>query len=357
MAQKAKVVCVSLGHRGRQWVGWAKAAGADVVGVVDLRPELLASVGEELGFGPERRFTQVAEALEVLRPDAAVVCTPNATHGAVARQILGAGVHLLIEKPLAEKWDEAREIVALAENAGCQLAVAQQYRYRSGFPALRQVIEEGRVGRLTSGLVQFYRWRPTQGMPLPLLLNQAVHHFDVIRYLLGADPVSVTAELWDPPWNGADGPTCAEATFLFPDGARVHYSGSYVAKGRPTTFNALWRLEGSRGQLLLDGDESVIVHRGDESEILFRREQGEKRPEIRLCRDFLESVATGKPCPTHGRDNLRTLAMVFAVERSARGEPNRHARRVLLASSRSENLPTAASVDRKYKRNWRRLGK
>ena len=295
MAGQARVVCVSLGHRGRRWVGWARAAGADVVGVVDRQPELLAAVGEELGFGPGRRFTSIGEALDELQPDAAVVCTPNETHASLARQILGAGVHLLIEKPLAEDWAEAKAIVALADDTGRQLAVAQQYRYRSGFPALRQAVVEGRLGLLTAGLVQFYRWRPTKGMKLPLLLNQAVHHFDVMRYLIGADPVSVSAQLWDPPWNGADGPTCTEATFLFPDGVRIHYSGSYVAKGRPTSFNALWRLEGSEGQLVMDGDESVVLHRPDGSETLFVREQGERSPEVRLCRDFLESIHTGQP--------------------------------------------------------------
>lgn len=315
---RARVVCVSLGHRGRQWVGWARAAGADVVGVVDLQPQLLATVGEELGFGPDRRFTSVREALEALRPDAVIVCTPNGTHGALAREILGAGVHLLIEKPLAEDWDEAKAIVALARQRGLQLAVAQQYRYRSGFPALKEAIGSGRLGQLTGGLVQFYRWRPTQGMKLPLLLNQAIHHFDVMRFVVGADPVSVTAHLWDPDWNGADGPTCAEATFLFPGGVRVHYSGSYVARGSMTSFNALWRWEGSEGQLVLGEDENVVLYRDGREETLFRKEQGKRRPEVRLCQDFLESVRTGRPCPTHGEDNLRTLAMVFAVEKSAR---------------------------------------
>lgn len=318
MAPALRVICVSLGRRGRQWVNWARAAGAEVVGVVDADRELLREVGEALGFGPATRFTSVGEALEALAPDAAIVCTPNHTHAALAVEILGAGVHLLIEKPLAEEWETAKAIVALAGQKGVRLAVAQQYRYRSGFPAMRKAIASGRLGELTGGLIQFFRWRPTQGMPLPLLLNQAVHHLDVMRYLMGETPVSVSAALWDPGWNGADGPTCAEATFCFAGGARIHYSGSYVAKGRQTGFNGLWRLEGSGGQLILDEHERVIFCAGETSETLFVREQGEPRPEVCLCRDFLASVREGKDAPTSGDDNLRTLAMLFATERSAR---------------------------------------
>lgn len=316
--ERVRVVCVSLGHRGRQWVEWARAAGAEVVGVVDLLPELLETVGAELGFGSDRRFTSVPAALAALHPDAVIVCTPNETHAALAREVLGAGVHLLVEKPLAEDWDEAVAMVTLAREKGLQLAVAQQYRYRSGFPALKEAIAAGKIGSLTGGLVQFYRWRPTQGMKLPLLLNQAIHHFDVMRFLVGADPTAVTAHLWDPAWNGASGPTCAEATFLFPGDVRVHYSGSYVARGSRTSFNGLWRLEGSKGQLVLDEDENVVLHRDGRAHALFRKEQGERHPEVRLCQDFLRSVESGRPCPTHGEDNLRTLAMVFAVEMSAR---------------------------------------
>lgn len=318
LTPKVRVVCVGLGRRGRRWVAWAQEAGADVVGVVDASPELLAEAGEALGFGPGRRFASAGEALDALAPEAAIVCTPNHTHATLARELVGKGVHLLIEKPLAEKWEAAKALVRLAKERGVRLAVAQQYRYRSGFPAMRQAIAAGRIGRLTGGLVQFYRWRPAQGMTLPLLLNQAVHHFDVMRFLLGETPASVTAELWDPGWNGADGPTCAEATFHFPCGARIHYSGSYVAKGSQTPFNGLWRLEGSAGQLVLDEEDRVVWRGEGGKETLFASGQGEPRPEVRLCEEFLSAVRGGRESPTSGEDNLKTLAMVFAVEKSAK---------------------------------------
>src|SRR5690606_38131907 len=121
--------------------------------------------------------------VRTLRAEGAIACTPNATHYEVALECLNAGLHLLIEKPLSEDYAQARDLVHRAERQGVQLAVAHQYRYRAGFSKARQAVLDGRLGELTGGAVEFFRWRPTQGMAQPLLLNQSVHHFDVLRFI------------------------------------------------------------------------------------------------------------------------------------------------------------------------------
>lgn len=313
-----KVICVGLGSRGQRWVEWAKESGADVIGVVDAHEETLAVKGEDLGFKADRRFTSIGEAAERLKPEAAVVCTPNFAHAAAARDCLENGLHLFIEKPLAEHMDIAKELVESAEQRGLQLSVAQQYRYEPPMKKLREMVQQAKIGKLTNGLVEFYRWRPTNGIQLPLLLNQSVHHFDVIRAIFNSTPVSCTADMWNPEWNGCDGPTVAEATFTFADGNRIHYSGSYVAKGKITPFNALWRLEGSTGQITYDGEAEIILTRADDGQHQLHEIPADRTSSIiAVCRDFLRAVKSGTPSPTSGRDNLETLAMVFAIEKSA----------------------------------------
>lgn len=318
MSAGLPLICVGLGRRGRQWIQWARMAGADVLGVVDKSDTLQQEVGDLLGFPAHRRFGSIEEAVKSLRPQAAIVCTPNETHYALAKECLRQNLHLLIEKPLAQTPEEAYKLVATAEQRGLQLAVAQQYRYRGAFPAMQAALNQGRLGTLTGGLVQFYRWRPTVGMRLPILLNQAIHHFDVLRALLGRDPLTCRAEVWDPPWNGCDGPTCVEATFRFDGEIIVHYSGSYVAKGHDTSFDGIWRLEGNLGQLMLNSNGLAVLRPdSDEEETLYTPRPSSTRPESKLCRDFLEAVETGKPAPTSGKDNLVTLAMAFAALKSA----------------------------------------
>lgn len=314
-----RVINVGLGVRGRRWVEWAKDAGADVVGLVDANPDTLSEQGEALGFPEDKRFTSVAEAVKALQPQAAVVCAPNHVHPILARECLEQGLHLLIEKPMAEDIETAKGIVELAEDRGLQFTVAQQYRYRKPEQALKKLLEMNAIGDLTGGMVQFYRWRPTKGMALPILLNQAIHHFDTMRAVIGSTPVSCMADLWNPDWNDCDGPTVVEATFRWENGARIHYSGSYVARGKVTSFDALWRLEGSKGQIIYDGEHEIRVHQGDDGATTVEQHPYTDRDAVlSLTREFLTAVETGKPTPTNGRDNLDTLAMAFAIDLSSK---------------------------------------
>ena len=312
-----RTLAVGMGKRGKKWVRWARAAGAQVVGIVDARPDALAAAGEELGFDTARRFVTVDEAVAQLSPEAAVICAPHHAHPVLVRTSLEQGLHVLVEKPLAQDMATARELVRLAQDKGLQLAVAQQYRYSEAVQRLRELVQDGAIGRLTSVLVQFFRWRPTEGMKLPILLNQAIHHFDGMRYILDGDPLSCVADLWDPGWNGCDGPTAVEATFRFPGGVRVHYSGSYVAKGPVTPFDAWWRFEGSGGQLVYDGERTILCAPAGGAPSAIAVAPRKSDATVELCRDFLRSIETGVPAPTSGQANLSTLAMVFAVARSS----------------------------------------
>ncbi len=314
-----RIVCLGLGNRGKQWVRWAEQAGADVVGVVDLHRPTLDAVGEELGIPPARRFTSLAEAVKATEAPAVVACAPNAAHAAIINDCLELGVHVLIEKPFTEDLATAIELTRRAEEAGVHVVIAQQYRYGATFRHMAHLVQS-RLGRITGGSVEFYRWRPSVGLKLPILLNQGVHQFDCLRYVLGEDPESCAAELWNPDWNDCDGPTVAEAIFRFPSGARVHYSGNYAAKGKVTSFDGVWRFEGENGQVTYDGVERVVLSEGSEESDVFVEPSGRGRAtaQVDLCKDFLKALAGGPPPPTRAQDNLKTLAMVFAIEMSSR---------------------------------------
>lgn len=312
-----QVISLGLGNRGAQWVKWAREAGAEIVAVVDRHVPTLSDVGERLGFKESERFASLESAVKSTGCRVVIACAPNHIHEAIVSECVELGCHVLIEKPFTEDMASAKSLTERAEERGLCVAVAQQYRYGKGFERVQRVVKE-QLGDVTSGLVQFYRWRPTEGIKLPLLLNQGVHQLDCIRYVVGSDPVSCRADLWDPEWNGCDGPTVAEATFRFRDGARIHYSGSYVARGRVTNYNGLWRIEGERGQVTYDGEAAVHVSLGDELTEYTETDPSGAYRQVALCRNFLEAIASGAPAPTSAADNLKTMAMVFMIEASAR---------------------------------------
>ena len=316
-----KAICISAGSQGRRWVGWAREAGVDVAGLVDLDRAKLDEAGEELGIPPEARFESIAQAAQTTAAPFAIATTQSPAHASVATEVLNAGLHLQIEKPLAESMDDARRVVALAEAKGLVLAVNQQYRFESPVRTLRDAIRGGAIGEPALVALQFFRKRPTQGLALPLMLNQLIHQLDAARFLLGRDPVSVMAHSWNPPWNACDGPTMLEATYLMEGDVMFHASGAYCARGRVTPYSGVWRIEGSEGQLTYSGDRDDARIRRTSSpageELTVPIPAADAGSTALLCRDVMAAIREGRDPETVGRDNLKSLAMVFAAQRSS----------------------------------------
>lgn len=127
--------------------------------------------------------------------DLAIVATANSAHVPQATAALEAGLHVVVDKPLAGSADEAKALMELADRQGRQLHVFQNRRWDSEILTARQVIDEGLIGtphRLES---RFERWRPTpkggwredgSAADLPgLLYDLGAHLIDQALHLLG----------------------------------------------------------------------------------------------------------------------------------------------------------------------------
>jgi predicted dehydrogenase len=90
-----------------------------------------------------------------------VVATPNATHYAIAKEILSAGKNVVVDKPMTVTSAEATELIALAKHRGTLLAPFHNRRWDSDFLTVRKLLHEGPLGRLVSFESRFDRWRPT----------------------------------------------------------------------------------------------------------------------------------------------------------------------------------------------------
>lgn len=143
-----------------------------------------------------------------------------------------------------------------------------------------------------------------------------------IRWILDGDPEWRFARSLDPDGNDCDGPTVLETIYGFSNGVVVTYGGSYVARGKNTTYSGLWRIEGSTGQLQFVGDSD------DAPVVLSRREPEEQRelpllrsePDgpARVCEEFLISLAEERLAQTDSTDKIKSLCMGWAAEISSK---------------------------------------
>ena len=154
-------------------------------------------------------------------------------------------------------------------------------------------------------------------MPSPLLIDMAIHHFDLMRYLLKSDAVEVYAKSFKPDWSWFKGDPSANVIFAFKNGAVCSYNGSWVAKGFETTWNGEWRFECSNGVILSKDDKIFVISGSEDLPREINQETFELTAQKYSFHEMAQAIRENREPETNGEDNLKSLAMVFACLKSA----------------------------------------
>ncbi|WP_436926125.1 Gfo/Idh/MocA family protein [Halosimplex amylolyticum] len=124
--------------------------GAELVGLCDERPERsiesMRRVAEEHGVPPERRFDDLDACLRTVAPDLVWICSDHRSHGDLTERAAAAGVHVLVEKPLAADVAEADRMIEACESAGVRLAVNWPYTWSPAVRTTKRLVDDGRIG-------------------------------------------------------------------------------------------------------------------------------------------------------------------------------------------------------------------
>jgi len=315
---KLRLIQVGAGSMGNTWLRViADSPDAEVAALVDTDAKTLAEQAAKYGIPPQVCFTTLDDALKV-PADGLINVTPPQHHASVCCAAMQAGLPVLTEKPLADTMSAARQMVACSRQTGKLLMVAQNYRYQPFVARLHELVASGTYG--TPGQVQlaFYKGPHFGGfreeMPYPLIIDMSIHHFDMLRYILGADAVRVSGKSWNPAWSWFKGDASCQLLFEFGGGTQVLYHGSWCSTGDETTWSGDWRIECSRGVMVSRQD---IVYEAMTGSPL-RQSAIAPMPlqaQAYLLDEFIRSIRTGTLPATHGADNIKSLAMVFgAVE-------------------------------------------
>lgn len=178
-------------------------AGTDRLGI---KLGYITDVSEESGRAFAERwgvkFIPTVNELLNQQVELICICTPNATHAALAEQCLLAGLHVLLEHPMATNLQDAQRLHRTATTSGRQLFVVRQRRYHSTIQLLRAALAAGVFGRILSvEATMCWNRRPSYFTDKPwrsegenggVVLNQASHFFDILLHLFGT-PQSVNA--------------------------------------------------------------------------------------------------------------------------------------------------------------------
>lgn len=310
----------------------SRRADVRVVGLCDLDPARAEARNREFGLDAACG-SDPATLIDQVRPDAVIDLTVPATHAQIACLALAKGCHVFAEKPMTATMDEARRVIAATNVAGRVHAVMQNRRWLPQIVRLRDALRAGRIGTPTEVHVDYFMGAHFPGfrehMEHPLLIDMAIHHFDMARFITGADPVAVNALEWNPAgsWfqHGASALVCVEMS----GGLRLTYRASWCSDGASTPWEAQWRVAGTAGSALWDGASAVTIH-GVEP-LQAGQYQATARPvevappapilaheaHAGCIDDMIAAVREGRPAATRGEDNVLSQAMVHAAIRSA----------------------------------------
>ncbi len=324
-----RILQVGAGIRGKHWAGFVDDhPDFTCVGFVDPDAAALEALRERFPAEGKVFLRDLDEALASTEADAALIVSPSALHADHSCQALEAGLTVMVEKPLATSIEEAERVLATARGTGRTVMVAENYRYWPSERTVRQLVAEGRIGRIDSATLVDRRHMPshTEGpwlarIEYPQLQEIAVHHFDSLRAFFSRAPSSLSAHVWNPAWSDYSHGAVSQV-HLDLEGVRVEYLGTLSSH----RFSFDLRVEGEGGSIWTNRKyvawrpagsrffrpvRRVDVPPGDEASY-------PKGGTTSLLNALRDAVVDGTEPETSGSDNIWNVAMIEAAKRSDR---------------------------------------
>lgn len=313
------VAVVGFGEWGKNLVRNFAGLGA-LRSVCETDPARLAAVRAQFpGVRATASFDEVLEDAEVT---GVVIATPAGSHYALAREALLAGKDVFVEKPLALKVSEGRELVELAESQRRILMVGHLLRYHPAVVRLKELVVEGRLGKLYyvySNRLNLGRFRAEEN----ILWSFAPHDISTILFLLGERPASVVARGGS--YLNHAVPDVTVTMLEFRSGVKGHIFVSWLHPYKEQKLVVV----GDQGMAVFDDREPerklvllgqpvrwvdrFPVPRLEEAEVVPLSKEEPLRIE---CQHFLECMATRRRPETDGEEALRVLEVLEACQES-----------------------------------------
>lgn len=328
----------NVGIVGYGWVATAHIAAinassqAQVSAVYSSRQlddaEVSAQAGSEI-----KTYTDLSAMLADDNLHIVSICSYPYQHKEQAIAAAEAGKHIIIEKPLALSWEDCQAVEAVVKKAGVKLCICFECRFSSQFLATKAVIDEGLLGDLHYGEIDYYhgigpwyspfRWNIRKDAGGSALLTAGCHALDALLLCMGTDVEEVSSydtqsrsEIFAP----YEYPTSSVTIVKFKSG-RVGKCAAIVDCLQPYYFHT--HLCGSEGSLLDNKfhSQKLGTDRNTWSELAMKMlDSGDvtDHPYETQFVTFFESIENGEDMPLTGlTDAMKTHEIIFAADQSA----------------------------------------
>ncbi len=302
----------------------------NLAAVVDVKPERAERFGKVYN-NRARVLTDYHEALADPEIDAVEICTPHYLHPEIAINAVRAGKHVLTEKPMAISVAAADEMIAEAKKAQVKLGVIFQNRYNDASVAVKDAIEDGRLGKLLGSRLfltwnrsdDYYRgsdWKGTWDKEGGgVLIDQAIHTMDLMQWFMG-DIDQIEAKYYTRAHDYISVDDVAEGTLKFANGA---VGFIYANCAYPYDAPIFLEVYGQKGLAQIHGDVATITVGNETTTVVQtadkdvgKRYWGFSHQRQISC--FYQDLLAGKEPFLNGEAGKTAMAMVLAMYHSSR---------------------------------------
>jgi len=185
------VAVIGLGNMGKHHVRtYSEIDTVKIVGVSDIDEKRGQEISVKYGC---KFYKNYKDLLENEKIDLVSIVVPTTFHKEVAMDVIEKGVSLLIEKPIADTIENAKEIINKAMEKNVKLAIGHIERFNPAVQRLKAIIDEGRLGKITSIIARRVGVFPPQVKEANVIIDLAVHDIDIINYLMNEKPNEIEA--------------------------------------------------------------------------------------------------------------------------------------------------------------------
>jgi len=309
----------------------ARIEGARLTAVCDLVEERARTLADKYGVAHYADYHRMLDAEGV---DVVTVLTPSGDHGARVLDVVQHGRHIVVEKPLALRLEEADAVISACDVAGVKLFVVKQNRLNRPVQALRHAVDERRFGKLVLGTIRvrwcrhqsYYDaapWRGTWALDGGVLTNQASHHIDMLEWMMG--PVQSVSAMTATRLVTIEAEDTAVATVRFVNGALGVIEATTAT--RPDDLEGSISVLGEKGAVVIGGfamDRLVtwqFAEARPEDEQIFET-YGENPPQFawnhtEYLRGVVATIREGHKALVDGLEGRKSIELINALYESA----------------------------------------
>lgn len=302
---------------------------AQIVSVCDIKKERADAAAQKYNC---KAYYDYKELINKENIDIVHICVPHYLHPVISKYAINAGVHVLCEKPMSIKYEDAVENVELAEKMGVKYGIIFQCRYNDSAKLVKEKIQDGTLGKILSARVVLTWCKPDEYYSLSdwkgtwdkegggVLIDQAIHSIDLANWFIDDEIESVQAHLSNRGHSIMEVDDTAEGFIRYKGGATLgfwamnNYGCDEPIEIRLYCENGKVRMDYNSAEITLGDGRIYTVKSPKIRDIVY--ENGKEYwgiKHIRQIEDFYKSVENDTEPAISGREALKIQKLICKI--------------------------------------------